>query len=38
MNQPLVAEVRQSLALLVSSGLAVGGPLALGLLAIRLLG
>lgn len=38
MYQPLVTEVRQSLALLASLALAVGMPIGLGLLAIRLLG
>jgi hypothetical protein len=38
MNQPLVTEVGQSLALLASVALAVGAPLGLGLLAVRLLG
>jgi hypothetical protein len=38
MNQPLVTEVRQSLALLASVALAVGAPIGVGLLAIRLLG
>jgi hypothetical protein len=38
MNGPLVTEVRQSLTLLGSLALAVGVPLGLGLLAVRILG
>jgi hypothetical protein len=38
MHQGLVSEVRQSLTLLASVALAVAAPIALGLLAIRLLG
>jgi hypothetical protein len=38
MHQGLVTEVRQSLTLLASLALAVGAPIGLGLLAIRLLG